>query len=93
MIGRGAIANPAIFREIKGGKKLSSSELINFSNVLEKRYLKLFQSEIYTIYKLKEIWMYSFLNFPDEHKIIKAVKKAEKLVDLNSAINALPELL
>ncbi len=93
MIGRGCIANPAIFREIKGGKKLSTSELINFSNVLEKRYLELFKSETNVLRKLKEIWMYGVLNFPNEHKIIKAIKKSGKLTQLNSALNALPELL
>lgn len=92
MIGRGCITNPAIFREIRGGKKLTTSELVTFSNELEERYLNLFQSEINTIYKLKEIWMYSLANFPDEHKIIKAVKKAKTLAELNSALNALPEL-
>ncbi len=93
MIGRGCVKNPAIFREIKGGKKLTTAELVNFSNVLEKRYLELFKSEINTLRKLKEIWMYAIMNYPEEHKIIKAVKKSSKLAELNSALNSLPELL
>lgn len=93
MIGRGCIKNPAIFREIRGGKKLSTSELINFSNTLEKRYLELFKSETNTLHKLKEIWMHAIYNYPEEHKIIKAVKKSGKLIELNNAINSLPELL
>ncbi len=92
MIGRGCVKNPAIFREIKGGKKLSTSELINFSNLLEERYTELFKSEVYALHKLKEIWMYSITNFKDEHKIVKAIKKSKKLSELNSALNALPEL-
>ena len=92
MIGRGAIANPAIFREIRGGERLKTAELIAFSKLLEKRYLELFSSDIYTLQKLKEVWMYALLNFPEEKRIIKAVKKATKLCDLNSAINSLPEI-
>lgn len=92
MIGRGCITNPAIFREIKGGKKLSTSELITFSNLLEERYLKLYQSEINTIYKLKEIWMYLLANYPDEYKVVKAVKKSTSLVQFNNALSSLPEL-
>ncbi len=92
MIGRGCIKNPAIFREIKGGKKLSTAELIRFSNVLEQRYCELFHSERNTLHKLKEIWMHAITNYPNEHKIIKAVKKANKLTEFNRAINALPEL-
>ena len=92
MIGRGAIKNPAIFREIKGGECLKTAELIGFSKILEERYLNLLGSEIYTLHKLKEIWMYVMMNFPEEKKILKAVKKSNRLSDLNLAINCLPEL-
>lgn len=92
MIGRGCIKNPAIFREIKGGKPLTTAELINFSNMLEKRYLELFKCEINTLRKLKEIWMHAITNYPEEHKIIKAVKKSARLNELNSALSSLPEL-
>ncbi len=92
MIGRGAIKNPAIFREIRGGKPLETKELVDFSRILEERYLEVLGSEIYTLHKLKEIWMYIMQNFPEEKKILKAVKKANRLHDLNSAIDCLPEL-
>ncbi len=92
MIGRGAVANPAIFREIRGGTPLKTEELVNFSRLLEGRYLELFKAATPTLYKLKEVWMYALLNFSEEKKIIKAVKKANTLSDLNSAINCLPEI-
>ncbi len=92
MIGRGAVTNPAIFREIKGGDPLKTEELIAFSNLLEERYLELLQSDAFTLHKLKEVWQYLFLNFPEEKKIAKAVKKANKLSDFNNAIHHLPEL-
>ncbi len=92
MIGRGAIKNPAIFREIRGGKPLATKELVDFSHLLEERYLNVLGSEIYTLHKLKEIWLYMVQNFPEEKKILKAVKKANRLCDLNSAIGCLPEL-
>ncbi len=93
MIGRGCVKNPAIFREIKGGKKLTTAELINFSNVLERKYLELYCSQVNTFHKLKEIWMYAILNYPNEEKLAKAVRKSTKLTELNSAINCLPEIL
>lgn len=93
MIGRGCVKNPAIFREIKGGKKLATAELICFSNVLEKKYLELYCSEVNTFHKLKEIWMYAILNYPNEEKLAKAVRKSTKLTELNSAINCLPEIV
>lgn len=90
MIGRGAIKNPAIFREIKGGKKISSDELIKFTNELEKRYLVVLESEIYTLQKLKEIWVHTIKNFNNQDKILKAIKKSKKLTEFNNAINCLP---
>lgn len=92
MVGRGAIKNPAIFREIKGGAPLKTRELVLFSKLLEERYLKLLGSEVYTLHRLKEIWLYAMLNFPEEKKILKAVKKSNRLLELNSAIDCLPEL-
>lgn len=92
MIGRGAVINPAIFREIKGGAPLRTEELIAFSNLIEEKYMALFKTEIHTLHKLKEVWMYALQNFSYEKKIIKAVKKAKKLSELNSAINSLPEI-
>ena len=91
MLGRGAVKNPALFREIKGGEKLKTEELIKFSDVLEERYLALLQSERYTLNKLKEIWLHMMENFPEEKKIFKAVKKSMTLSDLKSAVYSLPE--
>lgn len=93
MLGRGAIKNPAIFREIKGGQRLVTKELIAFSNVLEEKYLNLLGSEVYTLHRMKEMWLYCMMNFPEEKKLLKAVKKSNKLTDLNSAINCLPDLI
>ena len=92
MIGRGAVTNPAIFREIKGGAPLKTEELIAFSKRLEEGYTALFKSEVHTLHKLKEIWMYIMLNFPEEKKIMKQIKKSNRLSDLNDAINRLPEI-
>ena len=39
MAGRGVIANPALFRELSGGEKLSCCELMGFHDALLKAYL------------------------------------------------------
>lgn len=92
MLGRGAIANPALPREIRGGEALKTAELVEFTQKLTERYLEVLGSEVYTLHKLKEIWMYMMWNFPDEKKIFKAIKKASKPAELASAVNCLPEL-
>lgn len=93
MLGRGAVTNPALFREIKGGNGLTTQELLEFSQRLQEKYYKLLGCEHYTLHKLKEIWIYMADNYPDETKIAKEIKKANSLRDLNNAINKLPEYI
>lgn len=92
MIGRGALSNPAIFREIKGGRPLETRELVEFTHLLAERYLKVLGSEVYTLHKLKEIWMYTMWTFPEEKKILKAIKKSDRLGDLLNAVKSLPPI-
>ena len=92
MIGRGAVKNPAIFREIKGGKKLTTEELLSFSDALTDNYLNLFKSEKFTLHKMKEVWTLFMGNFNEEKKILKAIKKANRLQDIKNAVSCLPEL-
>lgn len=92
MIGRGALKNPAIFRELGGGASLKTAELIEFSEKLTKNYLEFLGSETFTLHKLKEVWYYMLMNFPEEKKISKAIKKANKLIEFKAAIECLPDM-
>ena len=92
MLGRGAVANPAIFREIRGGEKLSTEELIAFSRKLAEKYHALFESEVFTLHKMKEVWVYAIRNFPEETKIAKTLRKAGDLPEFFSALSRLPKL-
>ena len=42
--------------------------------------------------KIKEVWLYMMWNFPEEKKILKNIKKSEKLADLMNAVLAIPEI-
>ena len=92
MIGRGAVSNPAIFREIKGGKKIETEELVEFTDILAERYNAVLSSDHFTMHKLKEIWIYIMENFPNEEKILKTVRRTEKLSELLEAVHSLPRL-
>ncbi len=92
MIGRGAIKNPALFREIKGGKPLSTEDLLGFSQLLLERYHEELGSETYTLQKMKEVWAHMMENFPEEKKIEKRLKKASKIKDFQAALEELPTL-
>ncbi len=92
MIGRGAVRNPAVFREIRGGAPLKTEELLAFSDLLFREYRKAGLGENQAVQKLKEIWTYAMENFPEEKKIGKAIKKTTTAEALFSAIRALPEI-
>ena len=89
MLGRGVVANPALFREIRGGKKVEISEISAFSQKLAEKYLEVLGSERYTLNKLKETWFYVMWNYPEEKKIIKAIKKADTLNDFLNVITGI----
>lgn len=92
MIGRGAIKNPAIFRHIKDGAPLDADELKIFSRVLIKTYMEKLDSEYFTLNKLKEIWMYIMWNYPEENKLLKAIKKTSKLSEFDRLLDTIPKL-
>ena len=92
MIGRGAVKNPAIFRQIKGGDPISTAELIRFSEKLMENYMLVLNSDTFTLHKLKEIWVHMIENYPEEKKINKALKKSKNLAEFKNVLYALPEL-
>ncbi len=86
MLGRGAIANPGLFREINGGEKTSTEEIVEFSIKLMEEYNKLYKTDKFTLNKLKEIWMYIMWNYPEETKLLKEIKKSATTADFKNAI-------
>ncbi|MBE6911736.1 MAG: tRNA-dihydrouridine synthase family protein [Ruminococcaceae bacterium] len=92
MLGRGVVQNPALFREIRGGEKLTTEELVEFSERLAEKYRIVLGSDVFTLHKLKEVWVYAGRNFLGEKKLIKAIHKANTLEDFKSAIRALPKI-
>ena len=92
MIGRGAVQNPAIFREIKGGEPLKTEELIAFSHKLIENYRQTLRSDVFTMHKMKELWAIIMKNFPEEKKVLKAIKKSNSVDEFMVAIDSLPEI-
>lgn len=93
MIGRGAVINPAVFREIKGGARLTTEELVMFTEKLVRNYNEVLKSDTFTLHKLKEVWTYAVLNYPDNKKISKSIKKSNKIPEFLNAVNSLPEIM
>lgn len=89
MIGRGAIADPALFRRIRGGEALSREELQHFHDVLLEEYLTGGLDEHHAIPRMKELWSYFRFKFPGEDKNMKTIFKSRNMPDYKSAVSSL----
>lgn len=87
MIGRGAVANPGIFREIRTGRKINKDELLNFNSTLFSAYSDLYGRKD-AFFKLKEVWNNMSHMFDCErltHKI-KISKTPEEMLELIESV-------
>lgn len=89
MIGRGAVKNAKLFAEIRGEQKVTTEEIVEFTRLLAQNYQSELKSEVFTLNKLKEVWMYMIQNYPEEKRVFKAIRKAGKLTDFFAAIEEL----
>lgn len=88
MLGRGAVMNPAIFRELRGGQPLEREELREYAAALRETGRDRLSSA-HTLSWLKELWYYWKWLFPDEKKLLKAIFKARTLENYLQAESAI----
>ena len=89
MAGRGVIANPALFRELSGGEKLSCCELMGFHDALLKAYLSDRLRSGYVVERMKQLWYYMIWMFRDCKKEQKKLLKSRTLPEYRSAASTL----
>lgn len=85
MIGRGAVANPGIFREIKTGQRMTLSELKEWHNDLFAEYENTFSTND-ALYKMKEVWFYLSHSFDGIDKAVKNIRKCNSKPDYFAAV-------
>ena len=81
MVGRGAVANPALIRILSGGKALQCEELQQFHDTLVESYLNGGLSPAFTAERMKQIWYYMHCMFRDCKREYKALLKTKNLSD------------
>lgn len=89
MSGRGLLVNPALVREMKGGRPLEADELRHFHDLLFGRLLKDMPGGGNVLFKMKELWFYMGQDFPDAGPYIKKIKKAKTPADYRIAADRL----
>lgn len=76
MLGRGAVADPALFRRLRGGEGATRQELQDYTAELFDAYASAFGSPRNALGRMKEIWFYQICLFEGTEKLEKALKKA-----------------
>ena len=89
MIGRGAVADPALFRMLSGGPALSAEELQVFLDRLTAHWLADGLGPAFTLERMKALWFYMQDLFPDGKKQIKTILKAKTLEEYRPAVSSL----
>ncbi len=75
MLGRGAVADPALFRRLKGGEGASRKELAIYVDALFEGYCVAFGSRRSALGRMKEIWFYLSCLFEDAQPYMKKLRK------------------
>ena len=89
MVGRGAIADPALIRTLQGGAKLSAAELRQFHDALLEALLRRGMAPVHVLSHMKELWYYMIHKFSGAGQLYKLLNKCTRLGDYSAAVNAL----
>ena len=89
MMGRGVLANPSLAREIRGGKAADQQDIRHFHDILYHTYCEEVSGDRNVLFKMKELWFYLAPMFADSKKYAKKIKKSEKCIVYESAVNEL----
>ena len=86
MVGRAAVANPALIRVLQGGAQLTRVELRMFHDRLTEAWLEDGLSPAFTVERMKSLWAYMQAMFPENKREIKAIMKARSMENFRSAV-------
>lgn len=89
MCGRGALSNPALFRELKGGAKMSKQEFIDFHKDIYHTYGNTMVKEKHFLHKMQEMWTYWNQYFNFDMELLKKLRGVSSLEEYTPAVNSL----
>ena len=89
MIGRAAVANPALFRILQGGNQLTLRELREFHDRLTEAWLGSGLSPVFTVERMKTLWSYMQAMFPENRREVKSIMKSRTMDSYRSAVGTL----
>ncbi len=92
MVGRGLIANPELglqYKKLKNTSEIDLKILKEFHNTLLQEYSETLSGEKPVLHRMKEFWSYWQIQFPEDEKTIKKIKKTNKLQEYKDYVSKL----
>ena len=89
MVGRGAVANPALIRELKGGKKLEITEFKTFHDAILQDTESVMTRERNTLFRMKEFWYYWSALFQPADKCLKQIRKCNSIPEYKAVVRGI----
>lgn len=86
MLGRGLIARPGML-----DKKAESELFFAFHDEIVLGYEAYMSGDRNTLFKMKELWSFWAVNFPEQERTIRQIKKAATLSEYRLLVNSLKE--
>lgn len=93
MVGRALIADPALFRKVRGGPAASREEVFSFADDLLLALSDAFQSQKNAMMRMKEYWFFLQNLFIGTEKPVKSLFKARQLEDYQAVVRGMKEEL
>ena len=93
MLGRGIIRNPALVEMLEGSEKFKKEALRGFHDMIYEEYQRISSGERNVLFKMKEFWTYLGTSFEGSEKLLKKIKKTEKLREYEVYVRALFDTL
>lgn len=78
MLGRGIIMDPSLVEQLEGKSRASLNRIRQFHDQIYEDYQRQDMGDKNVLFKMKELWCYMGEMFPEQKKILKSIKKAEK---------------
>ena len=87
MLGRGLIANPGLIEEFKTGKSTSIDVFKGFHDSILQQYSTILFGDRSLLFKMKDYWKVWQINFPENAKEIKKLKKSQNMSSYHNAVD------